>query len=108
VIPFPIRHGGDQMISLRRPRPVVARRNRTVFVVINKSQCVQAVTTSTRGAAKIEVRAAGGSKAKAASISFTSKTPSPWRIPAYCGKADPNSVLTVSPFVPTVRAALYG
>lgn len=108
VIPFAIRHGGDQMISSRRPRPVVARRNRAVFVVMNKSQCVHGVTASTRGTAKIEIRAAAGSTAQAASISFRSKTASPWRIPAYCGKGDPSSVLTVSPFVPTVRAALYG
>jgi hypothetical protein len=108
VIPFVIRHGGDQMISSRRPRTMGVGRDQAVFVVMNKSQCVHGVTASARGTQKIEIRAAGGPMAKAASISFRSGIPAPWRIPDYCGKRDPSSTLTVSPFVPSVRAALSG
>jgi Protein of unknown function (DUF4232) len=108
AIPFGIRHGCDQMISSRRPRQVAVRHNRSVFLVMNKGQCVEGMTPSTRGTTKIVIHTAGGSPAETASIRFRSKLPMPWRIPNYCGKGDTNSILTMSPFVPTVRAALNG
>jgi Protein of unknown function (DUF4232) len=109
AIPFSIRNGGDQMISSRRPRRITVRRDGSVFVVLNKGQCVDGVTPSTRGTTRIVIRAAGApTTTDAVSIRFGSRIPMPWRIPAYCGKRDPNSIITVSPFVPTVRAALNG
>ncbi|HWT45853.1 MAG TPA: DUF4232 domain-containing protein [Vicinamibacterales bacterium] len=108
VIPFPVSHSGDQMISAGRPRAVTVRRHAAVFVVMNKSQCVRGATSSTQVTTRIEIRAPVGSNEQSASMRFGAKTPFPWRIPTYCGKGDPGSTLTVSPFVPAVRAALAG
>jgi hypothetical protein len=109
AIPFAIKYGGDQMISSRRPQRITVHRNSAVFVVLNKGQCADGVTPSTRATTRIVIRAAGGSTTTdAVSIRFGSRIPMPWSIPAYCGKQDPNSIITVSPFVRTVRAALNG
>lgn len=42
LIPFAITHGGDQMVTPRRPRRVVVRHGRAAFVVLNHYRCVSA------------------------------------------------------------------
>jgi Protein of unknown function (DUF4232) len=105
AIPFSINHRGDQTISPRRPRPVFVHPGGTVFVVLNKYRCDARSLRETRRIAigSTRVRVPG-----TASIMF--RDPGairfPYRIPDYCGRGDPGSILTVSPFVASVEAAL--
>ena len=46
VIPFPIKHGHDQMITTQPPKPVVVRPGGSAFVILNKNACVSAVSSS--------------------------------------------------------------
>jgi hypothetical protein len=107
VIPFVITHR-DQMISSRPPKPVVVSPGGRAFVVMNKYRCDSGAVPGTR-TRRITIssgmRAAGN-----ASITFgdVHTIPMPYRIPDYCGRGDPGSTLTVSPFVGTLRAALGG
>ena len=106
VIPFVVRHGGDQMISARRPKPVVVRASRSAFVLLNKNQCPRGVTPDSRGTTRLKIGISRRPTAGVASLSFHRAMPGPWRRPAYCGRGNSNSAITVSPFVPTLRAAL--
>jgi hypothetical protein len=104
AIPFVIRRGGDQMISSHLPKPVVVRPGRRAFVVINKYRCDRGAVRGTR---RISI-SSGTRAAGSASITFGDlhTIPMPYRIPDYCGRGDPGSTLTISPFAGTVRAAL--
>jgi hypothetical protein len=110
AIPFVIRHGGDQMISSRPPKPVVVRPGGRAFVVINKYRCDRGAVPGTRGTRRIRISSGTRAAAGSASITFGDlhTIPMPYRIPDYCGRGDPGSTLAVSPFVGTVRAALGG
>jgi hypothetical protein len=106
VIPFVMKRGGDQMISSDPPKPFnVAPRGRAL-VVINKYRCDSGALRGTR-----EIRISSDTQASG-SVSITFEhphsVPMPYRIPDYCGRRDPGSTLTVSPFVGTLRAALGG
>ena len=105
AIPFLINHRGDQMISRRRPRPVVSHPGSAVFVVLNKYRCDLRSLRATR---RISIGSSSAAMPGSAAIVFAEpyKIPFPYRIPDYCGKGDPGSILTVSPFVPRVDVAL--
>lgn len=105
-IPFRTRHGGDQMISARPAKPVDIRSGGAAFLVLNKNACVDG---SSRAATTVGVATPRAPGSGMASFRFPRKMPFPWRIPDFCAHAgDPGSIITVSPFVPTVRAALNG
>jgi hypothetical protein len=106
VIPFLVKRGGGQMISSDPPKPVKIPSDGRAFVVINKYRCDRGGLRGTR-----QIRISSGTRASGnASITFDEPytIPMPYRIPDYCGKGDPGSTLTVSPFVGTLRAALGG
>jgi hypothetical protein len=106
AIPFVVRHRGDQMITSRPPSKVLVRQGQAAFVALNKYRCD---TQSFRVTTRISLRAAGAWAATAAvSITFRKPLKDPFasKIPVYCGKGHPGSIVTVSPFVPTVRAAM--
>jgi len=101
AIPFLIRHGGDQMITSRPPTRVLVRRGRTVsvFVVLNHYRCDRG---GLRAATAVNIGLPAHPHSGTASLRITD----PYRMPNYCGPGDPGSILTVSPFEPTLRAAL--
>jgi len=101
AIPFALRDGGDQMITSRGPAHVVVRPGRAAFVVLNHYRCDFG---GLRGATTVRIGLPGARRAPTASIKITD----PYRRPNYCGKGDAGSTLTVSPFEPTLRAALGG
>ena len=100
-IPFPIRYRGDQMITSHAPARVVVRPDRAAFVLLNHYRCDLG---SLRSATTVRIGLPGARPAAAASIKITD----PYRRLDYCGKGDPGSTLTLSPFEPTLRAALRG
>lgn len=98
---FRIRHSGDQMISARPPIPVRVRPGGRAFVLVNKNACVE---KSLRSATRMELRTPSGGST---SFTFPAQMPLAWRVPYSCLDArDPGQTITVSPFVPSVRAAL--
>ncbi len=101
MIPFTVRHGGDQMITPRRPTRVVVRRNRAAFVLLNHYRCDRG---NLREATSLRIRLKGITDTESTSL----KIAGPYRTLSYCGRGDPGSILTVSPFEPTIRAALRG
>ena len=109
AIPFVVRTGGDQMISSEPPKPMKIPSGGHAFVVMNKYRCDRGAAPGSRGTRRITI-STGPRAAESASIIFENRRaiPMPYRIPDYCGKGDPGSTLTVSPFVGTVAAALRG
>lgn len=97
-IPFPIRHGGDQMINRRRPTRVLARAGRSAFVLVNKYRCDLG---DVRLARTLRLGLPGRK-----SPQLTLALPAYPGI-TYCGKRDPQSTVVTSPFVPSVAAALW-
>jgi hypothetical protein len=95
-IAFPIRHGGDQMVTPRGPTRVVVRAGRSAFVLVNKYRCdlgdVRVARTLRLGLP--------GRKSPQLSLAL----PAYPRI-TYCG-TNPQSTVVTSPFVPSVAAAL--
>jgi hypothetical protein len=91
VIPVVISHRGDMHIAPTPPPRVVVRRGGQAFVVINQYRCdlgtKRSATVVLLGSARLRI-----SKYE--------------RQPHYCGRGDPGSILTVSPFVARVRDAL--
>jgi hypothetical protein len=110
VIPFEIRHGGDQMISSRPPRPVLIQPHHAALVLLNKYRCDRGMVAGTRSTTRIRIGQTHTTGAQVVwlNVKSPSKIPEPWRIPDYCGKGDPGSIITVSPFVTTIRAATLG
>ena len=102
AIPFAIRHGGDQMITSHGPARVVVRPDRAVFLLLNHYRCDLG---GLRSATTVRIGLPGGAR-RAATLSI--KVTDPYRRLDYCGKGDPGSTLTVSPFEPTLPAALGG
>jgi hypothetical protein len=109
VIPFVVRHGGDQMISSDAPKAIKIPAGGHAFVVMNKYRCDRGAAPGSRGTRRIRI-GSGQARSASASIVFGGRQaiPMPYRIPDYCGSGDPGSTLTVSPFVGTLRAALGG
>lgn len=96
-IPFPIRHGGDQMINQRRPTRVLVRAGRSAFVLVNKFRCDLG---NVRIARKVHLGLPGGT------LPQLSLALPPYPIVSYCGKGDPGSTVVTSPFEPSITAAL--
>jgi hypothetical protein len=95
-VPFVISHGGDQMVTAKRPARVVVRPGRSAFVVLNHYRC-DLGTVRTAGTLRLGLPGARRSP----STLIANRV----RI-GYCGKGDPGSVLSVSPFEPSLRAAI--
>ena len=104
VIPFVVKQGGDQMISLDSPKPFKVPPHGRAFVVIDKYRCDRG---GLRGSRQIRI-SSNTETSGSASITFEDphSVPMPYRIPDYCGRGDPGSTLTLSPFVGTFGAAL--
>jgi hypothetical protein len=97
-IPFLIRNGGDQVVTSRRPTRVFVAVGRAAFVVLNKYRCDLG-----------EVRTARVLRLGLRRVSDRSSTSLPLRHRreiSYCGKGDPGSIVSVSPFAPTLERAL--
>jgi hypothetical protein len=99
LIPFAITHGGDQMVTARRPRRVAVRHGRAAFVVLNHYRCDLGTL---RTAAILRIGSGRVTQSGMAAIRMTD----PDRKLDYCGRGDPGSTLAVSPFVPTPEAGL--
>ena len=99
AIPFSVHHGGDQMVTPRPPSRVLVRVGGGAFVVLNQYRCDRG---GHRAAKRLRLGLPRTTAADTASISITDH----YRQPNYCGKGDPGSILTVSPFEPTLRDAL--
>jgi hypothetical protein len=98
TIPFSIRRGGDQMVTSERPQRVLVPVGQDAFVVLNKYRCDRG---NIRAARILRLGLPGASPAGHTSIAIRLRE---WI--QYCGKGDPGSTVTVSPFEPTLRAAL--
>jgi hypothetical protein len=99
TIPFAITHRGDQMVTSDRPRRLLVRPGGAAFVVLNHYRCDRG---DVRAATSLRLSAPGGARAASAALAIHSR----YERVDYCGKGDPGSVLAVSPFEPSVRAAL--
>ena len=103
-IPFRFRRGGDQMISARPPTPVIVQRGGSAFVLLNKNVCVNG---SSRAATDIKLATPKVRGGGVGLLTFPRRMAFAWRVPDGCtDAADLGWVITISPFVPTVRAAL--
>jgi Protein of unknown function (DUF4232) len=91
LVPFVIRHGGDQMITSRPPRRIVVRPRRAAFVALNHYRC-------DRG----DVRVATRLRIDEVVLRLRGL----YQTIEYCGRGDPGSTLAVSPFEPTLLATL--
>lgn len=98
-IPFKIRHGGDQVVTSRRPRRVVVRPGRSAYVVLNKYRCDLG---NRRAARTLRL----GLSSHTSQRATTAVRPRGWI--QYCGRGDPGSTVSVSPFEPSVRDAVRG
>jgi hypothetical protein len=92
-IPFAVTHGGDQMVTARRPTRVLVRPRGAAFVALNHNRC-------DRGDLRTATRLRIGTSGSARTVRLTAA-----RLD-YCGKGDPGSTVAVSPFEPTLRATL--
>ena len=95
-IPFVIGRGGDQMVTPRRPVPVVIRARRSAFIVLNKYRC-------DRGDLRLARTLGLGLPGRSPRLSLA--LPSYPRL-GFCGKGDAGSTVVTSPFEPTLAAAL--
>jgi hypothetical protein len=87
------------MVTSRPPTRVIVRRNRAAFVLLNHYRCDLG---DLRTPTSVQIRLAGVTSTESASVKLTLANS---RL-RYCGKGDPGSVLTVSPFEPTIFRAV--
>jgi hypothetical protein len=99
VIPFAISHSGDQMVTSRRPRRWVVRPRGSAFVAVNHYRCDRG---GLRTATTLRI---GDGRATRPAMGVIKMSDRYQRLD-YCGRADPGSILVVSPFEPTFRATL--
>jgi hypothetical protein len=99
TIPFVVRHGGDQMLTSRPPALVVVPHDRAAFVLLNHYRCDLG---DRRLARVVRLGLPGARRGPALALALGPRA----RRPAYCGAGDPGSTMTVSPFEPTLLAAL--
>jgi hypothetical protein len=97
AIPFPIKHGGDQMVTPRGPTRVVVRPGRSAFVLVNKFRCDLGIV---RVARTLRLGLPG-----ATSRPLSLALP-PYPLMGYCGKRDWQSTVVTSPFEPSLAATL--
>jgi hypothetical protein len=95
-LPFRISHKGDQMVTSRRPVALRVLPRQSAFLVINKYRC-------DLGDLRVAKRVRVGLPGEAGRLMLV--LPGPGVI-GYCGKNDAGSIVAVSPFEPTLRAAL--
>lgn len=95
-IPFSIGHGGDQMVTPRRPTRVVVRAGRSAFVLVNKYRC-------DLGDVRLARTLRLGLPGRKSPQLLLALRPYP-RI-GYCGKGDAGSTVVTSPFEPSLAAA---
>jgi hypothetical protein len=95
-LPFVISHSGDQVVTRSRPERVLVRAGTSAVVLADKYRC-------DRGDRR---------KPRSVSLAFGRESGAPLTLAlrdgddlAYCGPGDPGSILTVSPFKPSLRAA---
>lgn len=96
-IPFSIGRRGDQMVDPRRPARVVVRVGRAAFVLVNKYRCDLG---DERVARVLRLGLPDGSP-----LVLSLPLPAHPRI-GYCGKGDSGSLITSSPFAPSIAATL--
>ena len=97
AIPFAIRRVGDQMVTARRPTPVLVHVRGTVFVVLNKYRC----DLGDRRLARTLRLGFPGDASRRLALALP-----PYPRMGYCGKGDAGSTVATSPFEPSLRAAL--
>lgn len=95
-IPFPIRTGGDQMVTPSAPARVLVRGGRSAFVLVNKFRCDLG---NVRVARTLRLGLADRTSPRL-SLALRAYP----RI-AYCG-TNPQSTVFISPFEPSVAATL--
>jgi hypothetical protein len=99
-IPFVIRHGGDQVVTSRSPVRVLVRPGRSAYAVLNKYRCDLG---DLRAARTLRLALPGAPASE--NVTITVK-PVGWI--QYCGRGDPGSTVSVSPFEPSLAAAIGG
>lgn len=99
-IPFVLRTGTDQMIAATSPLPVHVRRGGSAWAVINHYRCDLG---DKRAANVIRI----GLQNAAYSNTVRLIVRDPYEHVDYCGRGDPGSTITVSPFEPTLTAAFH-
>jgi Domain of unknown function (DUF4232) len=97
-LPFRVRHNGDQMVTSRPPVAVRVLPRRSAFFVLNKYRC-------DLGDLNVAKRLRVALPGVRTSALLTLAIPM-YPIIGYCGATDPGSIVTVSPFEPSVEAAL--
>jgi Protein of unknown function (DUF4232) len=98
ALPFHVRHGGDDMLNAHGPRPVTVSRGGHAYAVINKYRCDLG---DLRVAGALQVRLPRSAPARHLVLRIP-----PGYILGYCGKGDPGSTVAISPFEPSIGAAL--
>jgi len=86
------------MVTPTRPRQVLVRPRHVAFAVINKYRCDLHDQSFPR---RLELGIRGGATIGELEVRLPA-----WPDIAYCGKADPGSTISVSPFEPTLATAL--
>src|SRR5262249_53082680 len=97
-LPFVIGHRGDQMVTGRSPHHVRLAPGGAAIVAINQYRCDLGYTRR-QLAYRIRLGLPGKDPAR-----VTLRGPLA-TVLAYCGMGDPGSLLSVSPFEPTLAAA---
>ena len=100
ALPFRYRHGGDQMLTATAPRPVRVKPGAVAFVGVNKYRCDLGGRVAT---ASVRLDLLGGGRL---TVHRGSHRAALYPVLDYCGRGDPGSIVTVSPFEPTVRDLL--
>jgi hypothetical protein len=95
-LPFVISHNGDQVVTRARPKHIIVRAGTSAVVLADKYRCDRGDRRKPR-----TVRLAFG-RESGAPLTLALRDGDDL---AYCGPGDPGSILTVSPFEPSLRAA---
>jgi hypothetical protein len=99
ALPFEMRQAGDEVVTGARPRPVRVEARGRAYVVIDKYRC----DARDRGRARRVVVQVPGAKA---GERLTVPLPRDGSDFSFCGKGDPGSTISISPFEPSLTAAL--
>jgi hypothetical protein len=97
-IPFTSRHDGNLTLTSKRPKRVIVRPGGRAFVALSKYRCDLG---DIRLARELRVHLPGGRPRRWAALGIPRASDI-----AFCGKGDPGSLVSVSPFEPTLRAVL--
>ena len=93
LLPFVIRHGGDQMLTNRAPTRVRFAPGRRAYVAVNKYRCDRG---DKRRPTQLVLVPPGGGRRLSAPVTG-------WFF-GWCGPGDPGSKVSVTPVEPTSRA----